>query len=76
MRGSVIELMNNRGYGCILGEDGCEFYFDENSLDGVDIRALSVGDWVEYQEQFWGARVRAVKVRLVVSRRIRAANHP
>jgi hypothetical protein len=49
MRGSVTELMNNRGYGRILGEAGCELYFDENSLDGADIRALSVGDWVEYQ---------------------------
>jgi hypothetical protein len=63
MRGSVTELVNNRGYGSILGEDGCELYFDENSLEEVDIRAVSVGDWVEYQEQYWGARVRAVKIR-------------
>jgi len=54
MRGSVTELMKKRGYGRILGEDGCLLYFDEKSLDGVGIRALSVGDWVEYQEQDWG----------------------
>ncbi len=76
MRGSVTELTNNQEYGRILGEDGCELYFDENSLDGVDIRALSAGDWVEYQEEYWGTRVRAVKVRPIVGPRIRAANHP
>jgi cold shock CspA family protein len=63
MRGSVTVLMKGRGYGCILGEDGCELYFDENSLEPADFRALSVGDWVEYQEQYWGERVRAVKIR-------------
>ncbi len=41
--------MNKRGYGRILGVDGCELYFDDNSFDGADIRALSVGDWVEDQ---------------------------
>ena len=76
MRGSVTELMNDRGYGHILDEDGCELNFDENSLDSVEIRALSVGDWVEYQEQYWGSGVRAVKVRLIVGPRIRAANRP
>jgi hypothetical protein len=76
MRGSVTELMNNRGYGRILGEDGCELYFDENSLDDVDIRALSIGDRVEYQEEYWGTRVRAIKVRPIVGPRIRAADRP
>ncbi len=76
MRGSVTELMKNRGYGCILGEDGCEAYFDENSLDGLDFRALSIGDWVEYEEQYWGERVRAVKIRPIASRRSRAAKRP
>jgi hypothetical protein len=33
MRGSMAELMKNRGYGCILGEDGCVVYFDEKALD-------------------------------------------
>ena len=76
MRRSVTEVMKNRGYGCILGEDGCEFYFDENSLDSVDIRHFRLGDGVEYQEQYWEARVRAVKIRPIVGPRIRAANHP
>ena len=73
---SVTELMNDRGCGHFLDEGGCELYLDENSLDSVDIRVLSVGDWVECQEQYWGARVRAVKVRPIVGPRIRAANRP
>ena len=76
MRGSVTDLMKDRGYGLILGEDGCVVYFDENSLDGVDIRALSVRDWVEYQEQYLGAHVRAVKVRPILGPRTSVANWP
>ncbi len=76
MRGSVTQLMKSRGYGCILGEGGCELYFDENALDGVDLRALSIGDWVEYQEQYWGERIRAVKVRPIAGPRIAVAHCP
>jgi cold shock CspA family protein len=74
MRGSVTDLMKNRGYGCILGEDGCVVYFDEKALDGLDFRALSKGAWVEYEEQYWGERVRAVKVRPIPTPKIAAAN--
>lgn len=73
MRGSVTLLMKNRGYGCIVGEDGCERYFDETSLDAVDLRTLSVGDCVEYQEEYWGVRVRAIKVRPINWRTIGGA---
>jgi cold shock CspA family protein len=74
MRGSVTELMKNSGYGCILGEDGCMVYFDEKALDSSDIRALSIGAWVEYEEQSWGERIRADKVRLIPRPKIAAAN--
>ena len=67
--------MKNRGYGRILGEDGCVLYFDENSLDCAGIRALSVGDRGEYQEQAWGERLRAVKVRAIGGPGIGAARH-
>lgn len=76
MRGSVTELTNDRGCGRILDEDGCELYFDESSLDTVNIRELSVGDWVEYHERYSGGRVRAIKVRPIVDQRIRAADRP
>ena len=63
MRGSITELAKKQGYGHILGEDGSVLYFDLYCLDGLDIRNLSVGDWVEYQEQYWGVRLRAVRVK-------------
>lgn len=61
--GSVTVLMKNRGYGGIRGKDGCELYFDESSLEPGDFRSISVGDQVEYDEQYWGEHVRAVNVR-------------
>jgi cold shock CspA family protein len=52
MRGSVTRLNKKLGCGFIVGEDGCEAYFDLSSLEGMDIRALSIGKAVEYQEHF------------------------
>jgi hypothetical protein len=63
MCGSITELVTHAGYGRLLGEDGCELYFDETSLDGMDMRSVSIGDWVEYQEQNCGGRIRVLKVR-------------
>jgi hypothetical protein len=74
MRGSVTQLMKNRGSGCILGEDNCVIYFDEKALDGSDFRTLSIGDWVEYEEQYGGERIRAVKVRPIPRPNVAAAN--
>lgn len=63
MQGSITELTKKQGHGQILGEDGAVLYFDGASLDGLDIRNLSVGDWVEYQEEYWGARLRATRIK-------------
>ena len=49
-RGSITQLLRNQRPGYILGEDGCLVAFDESSLQGVDLRELSIGDWVEYEE--------------------------
>ncbi len=49
-RGSITQLVRNRRPGYILGEDGCLVAFDESSLQGLDLRELSIGDWVEYEE--------------------------
>lgn len=65
--GSVTILMKNRGYGSIRGEDGRDLYFDENSAEASDFRAISVGDRVEYEEQYWGEHVRAVNIRRIAS---------
>lgn len=66
-RGSVRVLMKSRGY-------GCELYFDGNSLEPADFRAISVGDQVEYEEQYWSEHVRAVNVRPIAGRRIGGAH--
>jgi hypothetical protein len=50
MKGSITQLLRNRRPGYILGEDGCLVAFDESSLQGLDLRELSIGDWVEYEE--------------------------
>ena len=44
---------------CILSEEGCELYFDRNSVEPGDFRAISVGDQVDYEEQHWNEHVRA-----------------
>jgi cold shock CspA family protein len=72
MRGSVTRLNKKLGCGFILGEDGCEAYFDLSSLEGMDIRALSIGKAVDYQEHFGHERLRAASV----SYRIPEANPP
>jgi cold shock CspA family protein len=63
MRGSITKLLRKRRCGFVLGEDGCEAYFDESALDGTGSTSLSVGQWVEYELQFGFERLRAINVR-------------
>ena len=63
MRGSITQLLRKRGYGFILGEDGCEVCFDRASFGRLDISALSIGLWVEYDIQYGFERMRAVNVK-------------
>ena len=63
MRGSVTKFHKRRLCGPILGEDGREVLFDNASLDGLNTHVLSVGDQVEFQEQYEGGGFRARKVR-------------
>jgi len=65
MRGSVTRLLRKQGGGFILGEDGCELYFDRSGLNGLDIAGLSVGKWVECEIQYGFERLRAVNVKAV-----------
>jgi len=62
MRGSITQLHRKQGSGFILGEDGCEVYFDRSALNGSDIARLSVGQWVEYELQDGFDRLRATKI--------------
>ena len=65
MRGSISRLSQKLGCGFIVGENGREACFDLSSLEGVDIRALSVGETVEYEGHFGNERLRAVRVRVM-----------
>lgn len=69
MRGSVTRLVKDMAYGFILGEDGCEVYFDRNSTNGVELASLSVGEWVEFSVASGSERPRAVNVRPVIGLR-------
>ena len=66
MRGSVTRFDEKHLGGRILGEDGREVLFDKASLDGLNTRVLSVGDRVEFQEQYSGGRLRAMKIRFTL----------
>lgn len=73
MRGSISRLNKKLGCGFILGEDGCEAYFDLSSLEGMDIQMLSIGKAVEYQEKFGHERLRAAGVKVIPSFRGKSA---
>ncbi len=63
VRGLVTKFHRQRLCGCILGEDGHEILFNKSSLDGLNTCLLSVGDRVEFQEQYEGKSLRARKIR-------------
>jgi cold shock CspA family protein len=66
LRGSVTKFHKRRLCGRILGENGREVLFDKVSLDGLNSRVLSVGDKVEFQEQYERGGLRARKVRFTM----------
>ena len=63
MRGSITGLLRKQGGGFVLGEDGCEIYFDRSALNGTEFAALSVGQWVEFELQYGFERLRAANIR-------------
>jgi cold shock CspA family protein len=65
MRGSITGLLRKRGCGFILGEDGCEVYFDRSAVNKSDIARLFVGQWVEYELQYGFERVRGTNIKIL-----------
>jgi cold shock CspA family protein len=63
MRGSITGLLREQACGFILGEDGCEIYFDRSAVNGVEFVALSVGQWVEFDLQYGFERLRGTNIR-------------
>ena len=66
MRGSVTKFNKRRLCGRILGEDGREVLFNKASLDGLNTSLRSIGDRVEFEEQYEGRGLRARKVRFTL----------
>ncbi len=64
IRGRITRLVKNQGYGFILGEDGCEVYFEQTALKGLHIHSMWVGQQVEYAVRF-GARAQAMDIALL-----------
>lgn len=65
MRGSITRLLRKQGCGFVLGEDGCEAYFDRSGVNGSEIGGLSVGQWVEYELQYGFERLRATNIKIL-----------
>ncbi len=64
-KGSITQLFRDDRPGYILDEDGCMVKFDESSFDGPVFLALSVGNWVEYDELYPVGGRRAVHIRRI-----------
>jgi cold shock CspA family protein len=49
MRGTVAEIIIDRGFGFIAGEDGRRYFFHRTGLDGTDFGDLGPGVSVEFR---------------------------
>jgi cold shock CspA family protein len=70
MRGTVGDIVIDRGFGFIDGEDGRQYFFHRNALTGADFGDLAPGVAVEFgvkefsQGDEPGEHPRAVNLRL------------
>ena len=63
-KGTIARLMD-RGFGFIKTEEGGDFFFHRNELEGVEFNNLSEGQEVEFEKgQGRDGRPAATKVRL------------
>ena len=80
MHGIVAEIVVDRGFGFIDGDDGQRYFFHRNALDGTDFGDLGAGTAVEFGVQAYGEgdepgeHPRAVNVRLAPDA-VPAADH-
>ena len=53
MKGKIKEIVTDRGFGFIKGEDGRDFFFHRSALQGLDFKQLSPDEEVEFEvEEF------------------------
>jgi cold shock CspA family protein len=48
MRGTIDELVIDRGFGYIIGEDGLRYFFHRSALQGTDWEEIAPGQAVEF----------------------------
>lgn len=65
IRGFVVRLFRDQGYGFIETLDGEEIYFHKNSLAGGDFDRLAVGTGVQWVEQLGEKGPQASTVRVI-----------
>jgi len=51
MRGTVVEVIIDRGFGFLADEAGQRYFFHRNALDGVDFEELGAGTPVDFRVQ-------------------------
>ena len=65
MAKGTIAKLTDRGFGFIKTEEGVDFFFHSNELEGVEFNSLSEGQEVEFEKgQGRDGRPAAVKVKL------------
>ncbi len=65
MAKGTIAKLTDRGFGFIKTEEGVDFFFHSNELEGVEFNNLSEGQEVEFEKgQGRDGRPAALKVRL------------
>ncbi len=65
MAKGTIAKLTDRGFGFIKTEEGVDFFFHSNELEGVEFNNLSEGQEVEFEKgQGRDGRPAAVKVKL------------
>jgi CspA family cold shock protein len=49
MKGTIVRLMSDKGYGFIKGEDGAEYFFHMSALITYDFKDLLLNNEVEFR---------------------------
>ena len=62
MNGIIKRVVSDRGFGFIAGEDGTDYFFHRDELDGLDFANLKPGERITFEPQ-QGPKPRAGNVR-------------
>ena len=65
MRGTVVRMIRDRGFGFVRCDDGTEVFFHHSALEGAAIEDLHEGQAVEYTEGRGPKGPRAENVKIV-----------